>query len=367
MKIPKGLVLVAVQALVSSVSAGSIVVGQVAPLSGLDAYQGRAYSAGMQLCFSLTNKLGGVNGHTFALVRKDDAGKPRETLAGTRQLLVESQPLVLAGYFGNRNIDELVASGILVSEKIALVGYRVSEVRSDSPLLFGVRAGLREEVQKFAEHVTTIGMTRVGLVFDDSPNAPALIGAMEDATSRSGAKLIAKVSSTRMEEAVANMQAAPLQAIFIATGGAAAAKFIEQYRSAGGAAQLFAQSGADLEQLSKRLGDEQMQGLAIMQVTPNPYQIRSRLAKEFTDAASTSGLEVPVSYTMMEGFIACKVIVEAARRQGAHVSREGMAAALNSMSSYDLGGYLISYKPGMRSGSQRVELSIISSNGKIRQ
>jgi ABC-type branched-subunit amino acid transport system substrate-binding protein len=171
-----------------------------------------------------------------------------------------------------------------------------------------------------------------------------------------------------MEAAVANMQGAAPQAIFIATGGAAAAKFIEQYRSAGGAAQLFAQSGADLEELSKRLGDEQMRGLAIMQVTPNPYQIRTRLAKEFTDAAAaTPGMEVPVSYTMMEGFIACKVIVEAARRQGTHVSREGMAAALNSMAAYDLGGYLITYKAAPRSGSQRVELSIVSSTGKIRQ
>jgi hypothetical protein len=37
------------------------------------------------------------------------------------------------------------------------------------------------------------------------------------------------------------------------------------------------------------------------------------------------------------------------------------------MSSYDLGGYVIGYQPGMRSGSRLVELSIISSSGKIRQ
>ncbi|MDB5947059.1 MAG: putative type branched chain amino acid transport system, periplasmic component, partial [Ramlibacter sp.] len=154
----------------------------------------------------------------------------------------------------------------------------------------------------------------------------------------------------------------------IVAGGAATAGFIEQYRGAGGTGQLFAQSGADIEQLSKRLGDEQMQGVAIVQVTPSPYQIRTRLAKEFTDAVSAAnGVEVPVSYTMMEGYIACKVIVEAVRRQGAHVSREGMAPALESISGYDMGGYVIGYKPGMRSGSRLVELSIITSGGKIRQ
>jgi ABC-type branched-subunit amino acid transport system substrate-binding protein len=234
-----------------------------------------------------------------------------------------------------------------------------------------VRAGLREEVSKFVEHVSTIGITRLGLIYEDSPNAAALLAALEEAAAASRAKVVAKASSARMADAVTAMQAATPQAILIVTSGAVAAGFIEQYRGAGGAAQLFAQSGADVEQLSKRLGEEQMQGIAIMQVTPSPYLIRTRLAKEFSDAAAAAaaanGLEVPVSYTMMEGFIACKVIVEAVRRQGARPSREGMTAALDSMSGYDMGGYAISYKPGMRSGSRLVELSIISAGGKIRQ
>jgi branched-chain amino acid transport system substrate-binding protein len=355
-------------ALCSMAQAMEVIVGQAAPLSGLDANQGRAYSAGMQLCFSLSNKAGGVNGNTFTLVRKDDGGKPQDTLAVTRQLLSENRPLVLAGYFGNRNIDGLVASGVLGSEKIALVGYRVSDVRSDTPQLYSVRAGLREEVNKFAQHVSTIGMTRLGLVYEDSPNTAALVAALEEAAAHSRAQVVAKASSARMAEAISAMHSASPQAILIVTSGSATAGFIEQYRGAGGTAQLFAQSGADIEQLSKRLGEEQMQGVAIMQVTPSPYLIRTRLAKEFTDAvAAAKGLDVPVSYTMMEGFIACKVIVEAVRRQGARVSREGMASALASMSSFDLGGYVIGYSPGMHSGSRLVELSIISAGGKIRQ
>ncbi|MDB5945183.1 MAG: transporter substrate-binding protein, partial [Ramlibacter sp.] len=290
-------------ALAAAAQAGQVTVGQAVPLSGLDANQGRAYSAGMQLCFSLTNKAGGVNGNTFTLVRKDDGGKPQETLAVTRQLLAESRPTVLAGYFGNKNIDGLVGSGILETEKISLVGYRVSDVRADAPHLYSVRAGLRDEVKKFAEHVSTIGMTRLGLVYEESPNAPALLAAMEEAAAQAKAQVVAKASSARMGEAIATMQTGNPQAILIVAGGAATAGFIEQYRGAGRNGQLFAQSGADIEQLSKRLGDEQMQGVAIVQVTPSPYQIRTRLAKEFTDAISAAnGVEVPVSYTMMEGF-----------------------------------------------------------------
>ena len=87
-----------------AVGAAPIVVGQVAPLSGVDAAQARAYSAGLQLALSKANKAG-VGGHTFSLVRKDDHGQPGETVASTKSLLGESRPLVLAGYFGDRNVD----------------------------------------------------------------------------------------------------------------------------------------------------------------------------------------------------------------------------------------------------------------------
>ena len=109
--------------------------------------------------------------------------------------------------------------------------------------------------------------------------------------------------------------AAP-HAIVMVSSGAVAAGFTDQYRTGGGAAQLFSHSGADIEQLSKRLSDEQMLGVAIAQVTPSPYKISSKLTKEFGDiVAKTERLEVPVSYAMMEGYIAAKVIVEAVRRR----------------------------------------------------
>ena len=51
----------------------------------------------------------------------------------------------------------------------------------------------------------------------------------------------------------------------------------------------------------------------------------------------------------------------------AHPTREGMVAALDGMDNYNLGGYVVGFKPGVRSGSRFVELSIISGAGKIRQ
>jgi ABC-type branched-subunit amino acid transport system substrate-binding protein len=235
-----------------------------------------------------------------------------------------------------------------------------------------VRANLRDELGKVTEHLATIGITRLGLFYENGTGTAGLLAAADEAAAKAHATIVQKVGyeagTAKVTVAVDAFLKSPPQAILLVSSGAAAAGFIEQYRSAGGTAQLFAHSGADVEQLSKRLSEEQMQGVAIAQVTPSPYKIGNRLAKEFADlAARTPNLEVPVSYAMMEGFIAAKVIVEGVRRQGARPTREGMVPALDGMASYDLGGYVVGFKPNMHAGSRFVELSIISGAGKIRQ
>ncbi|GAB3471577.1 ABC transporter substrate-binding protein [Polaromonas eurypsychrophila] len=368
----RGLAVVCTLAVSLAAGAAQIVVGQVAPLSGLDGTQARAYSTGIQLALNKANKAGGVNGHTFSLVRKDDGGRPADNLAATKALLSESRPLVLAGYFGDRIVGELVGSKLLETENIALVGYRVNEIRGEVPLVYSVRANLRDEINKITEHLVTVGVTRLGLFYPDGPGAATLLTAMEEVMKARGAKLTAKATYVQGTNKVPNavvdtfFTAAP-QAIIVVASGAAAAAFIEKYRLDGGTAQLFAHSGADIEQISQRLGEDQLKGLAITQVTPNPYKIAGRLSKEFSDIASKApNLEVPMSYAMMEGYIAGAVIVEAARRMGPKISREGFVNALDSID-VDLGGYKVGFKPGMRSGSRFVELTIVTATGRIRQ
>ena len=356
-----------------AIHAANIVVGQVGPMSGMEATQGRAYATGMELYFNHVNKTGGAGGHTFTLVRKDDGGRPEDTVAITKQLLAENKPMVLAGYFGNRNIAELLASGLLQKEKVPLVGYRSWEIRQDTPLLYNPRAGLKEEIGKLTEHLSTIGITKLGLFYEAGPGAVNLVTVADQAAKQARAQLVAQASypsgTASVVQAVDSFAKTNPQAILMVASGAAAAAFIEQYRQAGGTAQIFSHSGADVEQMSKRLSEEQMQGVAIAQVTPSPYKISSKVAKEFNDIATKAEkLEVPIGYSMMEGFITAKVIVEAVRRQaGRAPTREGIVAALDAMDNYDLGGYVVGFKGNQRTGSKFVELSIVGSQGKIRQ
>jgi len=359
------------------VHAAQIAVGQVAPLSGSNASQGRAYAAGMQLFFNAINRAGGVNGHTFSLVSKDDGGRSEDTVKLTRQLLAGAQPMVLAGYFGGSNISELINTGTLEKEKIVLVGYHAADIGLESPQLYNVRASLRDELGAMSTHLATIGVTRLGLLYEEGSGATALVSAVDEIVRKSNGSIVSKASyeagTARVTDAIDTFIKDKPQAIILVCSGAAGARFIERYRAEGGVAQLFVHSGADMERVTKKISENRlafvssvMQGVAIAQVVPNPYFV-SKLAKELSDAMTRDKADVPMSYVVMEGFIAAKVIVEAVRRQGFRPTREGMANALENIDNLDLGGYVVGFKRGMRDGSQRVELTIISSTGKIRQ
>jgi branched-chain amino acid transport system substrate-binding protein len=349
------------------------VVGQVAPMSGPSANQGRAYSDGMRLAFEQINKAGGVQGKSLQLVSLDDAGHPDETVAKTKQLIEASKPVVLAGYFGNRSLAALLDSKVLDQNQLTLVGYQGSDTRVlRSPRVFSSRAGLAEEIGKIGTHLSTVGITRIALVHDERPDSDALHEMVTQAVAAAGGKVVVRaalpVGRGGLEKAVDHLQAsqpAP-QALLMVAASATTSAFVEHYRMAGGTAQIYANSESDMEQLAKRLPVEFLSGLSIAQVVPSPYKVNVRLNKEFKDAVAETStpLSVPVGYTMMEGFVNGKVVAEALRR-AQPVTREKVAAAVRSIDAYDLGGYWVSFRSGSQVGSKYVDLSIINGSGRV--
>jgi ABC-type branched-subunit amino acid transport system substrate-binding protein len=349
-------------------------VGQVAPLSGADATQGRAYAQGMKLYFDQINKAGGVQGQPVELVVVDDVGHPDETVSKTRKLLSDSKPVVLAGFFGNRNMTALIDSKLLESSPLSVVGYQSTDTRVlGSSQFFATRAGLAEQMNKISTHLATVGITRLALVFEDRPDAQALNELVGKAIAPSGAKLVSAASiksKSSVDKTVEQLRAAktPAQAVLVVASSPTTAAFVEAYRMDGGNAQVYATAEADIEQLAKRLPVEYISGLSIAQVVPSPYKVSAKLNKEFRDAVTAAGksVEVPVSFAMMEGYVNAKVIVEAMRRSQP-VTPEKVTAALRTLDAYDLGGYWVGYRPGSQVGSKYVDLSIVNASGRVTQ
>ena len=72
------------------------------------------------------------------------------------------------------------------------------------------------------------------------------------------------------------------------------------------------------------------------------------------------------SFTSLESYIGAKVLVEGVRRAGPKLTRESFMHALDNLSNYDVGGYVVSFSPTNHNGSSFVELTVISKNGQFR-
>lgn len=349
------------------------IVGQVAPLTGSNAKHGRAYSQEMRLAFEQVNKAGGVQGQPLKLVTLDDRGSPEDTIAKTRELLEKSSPVLLAGYFGNKNLTALLDSKLLEQHRIQLVGYQSTDIRVlNSPQIFSTHAGVFEEIGRIATHLAAVGISRLALVYEGRSDAQNFIGVVTRTIAPSGAKLTAsiviRVDSASINNAVEQLQTEPglPQAVLVVASSSVTSAFVEAYRISRGIAQIYINSEADIEQMVKRLPGEFMSGLPIAQVVPSPYKVNMRLNKEFRDVVAARGtsLEEPMSYTMMQGYVNGKVIAETLRRSQP-VAREKLGAALRDIDTYDLGGYWVSFKSGSQTGSKFVDLSVINGSGRV--
>ena len=352
------------------------VVGQVAPQSGASAKQGRAYAQGMLLYFDQVNLAGGVQGRNIELVTMDDAGQASNTVEKTKSLIREQKPLVLAGYMGNQSVQALLDSKLLDSAQLSLVGYQSSDTRvSSARALFATRAGLKEQIGKIASHMNIVGEKRVALVYDERTDGKELAALVAASLNAAGPQLVSTQAlgagrKREVDAALAELHKAQpdVQSVLIVAASPATAAFVEAYRMDGGRAQLYALAEADIEQLSTRLPAQYMTGLSIAQVVPNPYKISGSLNKEFQDTMKTIGkpADLGVSFTMMEGFVNAKVIVEAMRRTKP-LTPERLTQTLRSMDAYDAGGYWVGFPSGSQTGSKYVDLSMINNSGRITQ
>lgn len=348
---------------------GTLVIGQVGPVTGLLAQTGRDYQSGVQLYFDGINGAGGVNGNTLKLVHLDDSGNAESNEKLTRQLIAAEKPLALIGYVGTESARKIAKSEILKKEGIPLIGFRSGELRSE-PNFFNVRASFKEEISKLVQQCKLAALEpRMALIYDPVFADAETIKMVEDTIQKYGLKLVAKEDHSKKIGSVEERSHAILQAkpgfVFLLMDGSKSAAFVESFSLLPKPPQLLLTSETDLEILMRRLGNDQARGIILAQVLPDPYAATSRITREFKLAASKPGTKVRISYTSLEGYIAAKVLVEAIRRAGPKINRKTLVASLENLGEFDLGGYVIEFQPGRREGSKFVELSLVNKEGKL--
>lgn len=354
-----------------SMAADPIVVGQVAPFSGPQAVTGQAINAGAKLYFDSINAKGGVRGRPIKLVTRDDAQKPEETVRLTKELIAAESPVAMIGTVGTSNLEALAKDGILVRQKLTLVG-AVSGAASVAQAggMHAVKASYHDEVDRLFGKLAMLGVTSAGLVYQNDGLGRDVLAGAEAASKRSGVMLDVRSSyernTTAVEKSVAEMVASKVQVIFLGATTAAGIEFVKQYRDAGGTATIYGMSIIDTDALLKALGPQRSRGYAFSVVLPLAHQTNRAVVREYLALRQTSK-DPNLSARSIEGFIAAKALVKVLEESKGSLSASGISNAIEAAKAVDVGSFVLDFSQKDRTASRYVDFAMFGADGKIFQ
>jgi ABC-type branched-subunit amino acid transport system substrate-binding protein len=351
-------------------AAGAIVIGQSAPLSGSNKDLGTDIRNGALAHFKRVNDAGGVNGRRIELVSLDDANDTKRSEANTKQLLEQNNPIALYGY-GSATLSR-PALPLVEAAKIPFVApfTGADPMRKFNRYVYNHRASYADELEKIVEHYTTFGVKRFAVLYYDDAVGKENFGAVERALKSRNLAPAAVASVTRTQtdftkELEIVGKSSP-DVVILTTLYKTSADFIKGLKKAGVGTQFVSTSFAGSTALANSLGPDGL-GVAMSQIVPSYLKRSIPVVKEYQAAMEATLGKKEFSYTSLESYIAAKVLVEGLRRAGPQPTREKLLAALDTISNYDVGGYLVSFSPSNHNGSSFVSLSILGRDLAFRE
>lgn len=347
---------------------GDIVIGQSTDLSGILAETGTEMSLGAKAYFDTVNAKGGVSGRKIRFVVLDDAYDANKAVENARQLIQRENAVALLGMMGTPANTALIP--VVNEAAIPSVGpYTGAQVvrKPLNRLIFNIRASYAAEAEKIVEHLAARGVTRLGVVYQANAFGKEGLAGAQLAAEKYKLRLTAisalASDSSDLDQVVGVMQKAELQSILLVTAGKPSSDFIKAYNKKARGMQYFALSVLASQTAVQALGKDGV-GVVVSQVIPYPFSGMSPIVREYHKAMEVVGKN-NYSYASMEGFINAKVLVEALRSIKQDVTRERLVDALDGLGKLDLGGFVVNFSKTEHQGSQAVELTVISGNGRF--
>ncbi|HEY2337541.1 MAG TPA: ABC transporter substrate-binding protein [Burkholderiales bacterium] len=357
------------QAQVPGVSPGNILIGQSAPLSGANAELGNDIRNGALAYFRKVNEAGGVHGRKIELATLDDANQVPRAEANTRKLLEEQKVFALFGY----------ASATLSRPALPLVEQHkapflapftgADPMRVFNKYVYNMRASYADELERIVEHYVTFGTKRFAIVYYDDVVGRENLVAVERALKKRSLTVVSLAAfkdraKPDIDGGVKEVMKGNPEVVILTTLFKASADFIKAAQQAGLVAQMVSNSFPGASPLAKELGKAGA-GVAVTQVVPPPSKRSVPIVAEYQVAIEKQLGKKEYSFTSLESFIAAKATVEAIRRAGPKLTREGFMRALDGMKNYDAGGYPINFSPADHNGSSFVEITVIGHDLKF--
>jgi ABC-type branched-subunit amino acid transport system substrate-binding protein len=355
----------------ASAGAQEILIGHVAGYTGPVMKDATEMGAGAKVLVDAVNSRGGVLGRKVRILVADDNFKPEETAKLIASM--SGKVSALLPTTGSANLGLVLKNGVFDKIALPLVGTIPSNESFRTPLrrnIFHFRAGDQAQLEKIVEQLTTVGIKDIAVLARNNPSGAEGAVIVQDALQKRDLKLVvhatydvaAKDGWTPQVKMMTEKKPGAIILLGTPQGIADVAKAL---RVGGVESLLYAVSYADFKLIAKVAGKDLARGFVISQVLPNLNNRTLPLIKSFRDDWDkyANSKEGP-SHFNLEGYMSARLIVDAIGRSK-DPSPQGVIRGLEQMREYDMGGYVVDFSPAKHSGSNWVDLSMISASGAL--
>ena len=354
-------------------SAGDVVVAQVSPRTGPLGPNGIANYEGAKAYFDQINGQGGINGQRIRFVYEDDNYKPEETVRLLRLVAKRDNPALFVNLLGSANVSTVLKDKVLEEIAVPVVGVTPGSeaVRTPgSPWLCHVHAGDRAQIRRIISHLATLGIKRIAVASQDIPFGRAGVSFVDDMASSLKLEVAAKVAVKPAEEDLKSvalqLRASGAQSYVMILVPNSGASLVRDTRAIGDRSPIYSLSYVTVKDIVAKSSVEDAVGVAIAQVTPNPFTRATGLTRDFhntMDKFAPAGTDH--SQHHLVGYLSARVAVEALRRAGGAPTPARTVSVLRTLRT-DLAGYVVNFTENSTNvGSQFVDIGVIDRNGRL--
>ena len=341
------------------------VIGQSAPLTGGNAKFGNDIRDGANAWFAHVNGKGGVQGRQVELLSMDDKNDRKTAGENAGELLKNNDVLALYGFAS----ATLSLDALPQAEKKGVAFFApfsgANPVRTNSPVLFTVRASYGEEMEKMLNFWTSLGLTRVSVIYYDDEVGKQNLDVVTQYLKKINLAPQAMPLKRNAQITKADIQKLtgqnPQFLLNTALSGAAA-QIQKELVGMGRIIPTSSLSFVGADQFIAAAGASSA-GVSIAQVVPSPTSALPAV-RECALAMEAAGVK-GMNTTHLEACFGAKVLVEGLRRAKKPVTRQSLLDSLANLGSYDLGGHRITFANGAQHGSKFVELAMVTREGKL--
>ena len=347
---------------------GPLRIAQSTALTGPLGLLGSAMHQGAQAAFASINARGGVHGRSIELTTLDDAYEVPKALANVDRFLADPGYFALFNCMGTPMIEamlpKVIDSGIPFFAPFT--GAQLS--RTSARNVFNIRASYADEAEKLMQHLSTIGIQRIGIVYQNNTFGKEVFSAAKDAMARlklpAAANVTVENNASDAGTAAAKLAEGNLEAVVIGLAGKPTLEFVKAFRALKRGVTLYALSVMGTSATVKALGADGT-GMAISQVVPLPTNAVMPVVRDFQTAWKASGATAEASHLALEGYINARVFAEVLQRAGRNPTRAAFIDATWNLKKWDLGGFEINPSTPERNASRFVELTLVSRDGRF--